>query len=88
MGPTWAKVPISDPYRSFLDIMPGFCPYGTHLSMLAGVSVTQSLGPLFQGRVSMYAKYDLNPSSLSQNNGRKPFLGLKQFKGHNSAETI
>ena len=26
----------------------------------------------------MYAKYDPNPSILSQDNGWKPFLGLKQ----------
>ena len=35
---------------------------------------------------SMYAKYDRNPSILSQDNGRKPFLGLKQ--GPYSAETL
>ena len=39
-GPMWAP---SDSYRSFLGIMPGFCPYGTHLSMLSGQHVTLEL---------------------------------------------
>ena len=38
MGPTWAKVPVSDPYWSNLSTMPRFCPYGNHLNMLAGIA--------------------------------------------------
>ena len=40
MGPTWAKIPIWDPHGSNVGIMPGFCPYGTHLPMLAGLFLT------------------------------------------------
>ena len=36
MGPTWAKIPILDPHGSNLGIMPGFCPYGTHMPMRPG----------------------------------------------------
>ena len=36
-------------------------------------SVTQSLGPLFQGTVSMYAKYYPNQLILSEDVGRTPF---------------
>ena len=42
------------------------------------VSVTQFLGPLFQGKVSMYAKYDPNSLILSQGIERKPILGINQ----------
>ena len=42
------------------------------------VKVTQSLGPLFQGKVSVYAKYDQNPSILSHDIERKPILGINQ----------
>ena len=34
--------------------------------------------PILQRKVSMYAKYVPNPSILSQDIGRKPFLGLNQ----------
>ena len=39
-GPMWAPHGLKFQYRThigpFLGIMPGFCPHGTHLSMLAG----------------------------------------------------
>ena len=42
-------------------------------------SVTQSLGPLFHGKVSMYVKYDPNPSILSQDIGWTPFAHFQKM---------
>ena len=41
--------------------------------------VTQFLGPLFQGKVSMFAKYDPNPSILPQDIGQISFAHFQKM---------
>ena len=78
MGPTWAKIPIWDPHGSNLGIMPGFCPYGTHMPMRAGKArfwLIMEVGPCWPRQLG-YEKFCYDKGLHNSNCDKKCFVSL------------
>lgn len=65
MGPAWAKVQISDPYRSFLGLCPDSAHMGPILPCLLGSALTHLAMDVRDTYFNQTLKNSISPESLA-----------------------